>query len=71
MTEEVRQALGVCPPEVRAAVTEAVRCLTPEELRYRCGTVLRIYAGGRETEIPRVPVTPELLQSILSAATEH
>lgn len=71
MTEEVRQALRVCPLQVRTAVTEAARCLTPEELRFRCGTALRIFAGGRETEVPRVSVTPELLQSILSAATEY
>lgn len=71
MTEEVRQALRICPVQVRTAVTEAARCVTPEELRFRCGTALRLFAGGRETELPRIPVTSELLQNILSAATEH
>ena len=71
MTDEVRQALCICPEQVRSVVTEAARFLLPEELRFRCGTALRIFSCGKETEELRVLVTSELLQSILSAATEQ
>lgn len=71
MTDEVRQALRICPLAVREAIERTPLCGSLEEVRFRCGTSIRLYANRKETELPRSTVTKELLQDILSAATEH
>lgn len=71
MTDEVRQALNVCPKEVVQAVEAYPKHGALEELRFRSGGVLQLYAGGKEQAAPQVRITGELLQEILSAATEQ
>lgn len=71
MTDEVRQALRICPNALREAIERSSLCDNLEEVRFRCGTAIRLYANRKETELPRCLVTKEMLQSILSAATEH
>ncbi len=71
MTDEVRQALRICPNAPREAIEKSSLCDCLEEVRFRCGTALRLYANRKETELPRCLVTKELLHHILSAATEH
>lgn len=71
MTDEVRQALRICPNAVREAIEASKLCDNLEEVRFRCGTAIRLYANRKEVELSGRLVTKELLQSILSAATEH
>lgn len=71
MTDEVRQALRICPNAVREVIEASKLCDNLEEVRFRCGTAIRLYANRKEVELSGHLVTKELLQSILSAATEH
>lgn len=71
MTDKVRQALRICPNALREAIEKSKLSDNLEEIRFRCGTAIRLYANRKEEELSGRLVTKELLQSILSAATEH
>ena len=64
MTEEVRQALRICPLGLRDAGAM-------EELRLRCGQPPACRIAGKERALPLAPVTPELLRGILEQATQR
>lgn len=71
MTQEVKQALSVCPLQLRAAAERLPeRCLdSMEELRLRCGQVATVLSSQAEQELKGVTVTQDMLQGVVSAAT--
>lgn len=71
MTKEVRQALQICPAELRQRIEAYPQSARLEELRFRLGGVVHLLSEGREIAVPEQRVTREFMQSILSAATEH
>ena len=71
MTEEVRQALQICPQELRRQVMEFPLPKPLEEVRLRLGRPVQLYTEDGETVLPKQRVTRELLQQVLSLATEH
>ena len=66
MTEEVRQALRICPPGLRQAIDRLPDAGAMEELRLRCGQPPACRIAGKEHALPLAPVTPELLRGILA-----
>lgn len=71
MTEEVRQALRICPPGLRQAIDRLPDAGAMEELRLRCGQPPACRIAGKEHALPLAPVTPELLRGILEQATQR
>ena len=71
MTEEVRQALRICPPGLRQAIDRLPDAGAMEELRLRCGQPPACRIAGKERALPLAPVTPELLRGILEQATQR
>ena len=71
MTEEVRQALRICPPGLRQAIDRLPDAGAMEELRLRCGQPPACRIAGKEHTLPLAPVTPELLRGILEQATQR
>lgn len=67
---EIRQALCICPETVGRAVCLAPDWETLEELRFRLGKRLQMVCS-RGTRTLDIPVTQELLQSILDRATKQ
>ena len=65
MTEEVRQALRICPPGLRQAIDRLPDAGAMEELRLRCGQPPACRIAGKEHALPLAPVTPELLRGIV------
>ena len=71
MTEEVRQALRICPLGLRQAIDRLPDAGAMEELRLRCGQPPACRIAGKERALPLAPVTPELLRGILEQATQR
>ena len=71
MTEEVRQALRICPLGLRQAIDRLPDAGAMEELRLRCGQPPACRIAGKEHALPLAPVTPELLRGILEQATQR
>ena len=71
MTEEVRQALRICPPGLRQAIDRLPDAGAMEELRLRCGQPPACRIAGKERALPLAPVTPELLRGMLEQATQR
>ena len=66
MTEEVRQALRICPLGLRQAIDRLPDAGAMEELRLRCGQPPACRIAGKEHALPLAPVTPELLRGMAS-----
>lgn len=58
MTEEVRQALRICPLGLRQAIDRLPDAGAMEELRLRCGQPPACRIAGKERALPLAPVTP-------------
>ena len=71
MTEEVRQALRICPLGLRQAIDRLPDAGAMEELRLRCGQPPACRIAGKERALPLAPVTPELLRGMLEQATQR
>ena len=71
MTEEVRQALRICPPGLRQAIDRLPDAGAMEELRLRCGQPPACRIAGKERALPLAPVTPELLRGMLAVSYTH
>lgn len=71
MAQEVRQALEICPADIRRAVEQLNEKSVLEEVRMRSGRVVSVLSGGAQQPLKGVRATQELLQSVLSAATGH
>lgn len=71
MTEEVRQALRICPPGLRQAIDRLPDAGAMEELRLRCGQPPACRIAGKEHALPLAPVTQELLRGMLEQATQR
>lgn len=69
MTQEVRQALAVCPEELRRLVREKTGGEGVEEVRLRLGREATALLGGREKRLGGQRVTAALLEEILGNAT--
>ena len=70
MTEEVRQALRICPPGLRQAIDRLPDAGAMEELRLRCGQPPACRIAGKERALPLAPVTPELLRGMAGLEPE-
>ena len=55
MTEEVRQALRICPPGLRQAIDRLPDAGAMEELRLRCGQPPACRIAGKERALPLAP----------------
>ena len=71
MTEEVRQALRICPPGLRQAIDRLPDAGAMEELRLRCGQPPACRIAGKERALPLVPVTPELLRDLIRQLSDR
>lgn len=71
MTQEVRQALAICPLDVKREVERlpAQEAERLEELRLRVGRAVMYCSGGAEKPLAKLQTTQDLLQGILAAAT--
>ena len=71
MTEEVRQALRICPPGLRQAIDRLPDAGAMEELRLRCGQPPACRIAGKERALPLAPVTPELLRDLIRQLSDR
>ena len=73
MTKEIRQALQICPENIRTAVEEKIKRtgISPEELRVRNGQPVWLSAGGKEIALENLTATRETINRIVAAATDH
>ncbi len=69
MTKEVRQALRVCPQEIRACLERFPQISALEEIRLRNGREIMAGCGGREYVLGGERVRSQDLEDILEAAT--
>lgn len=67
----IRQALRVCPPEVREAALRLPDATQIEELRLRCGRSPTVSVSGKERGIAAPLTTANMLEDIVARATGH
>ena len=68
MPDGLASALALLPRELREAA-DALRRKQAEEFRLRAGRPPTVLAGAREEPLSDAPVTPEMLRSVIDAAT--
>jgi len=69
--QAVKQAVAICPPELRQAVLRRPLAEQTEELRLRIGRQPTVLVRGREEALPTDRVTAFLLEDMLARATRH
>ena len=69
--DAVRQAVSVCPPEVRELILRLPYVRQLEEIRLRNGQTLSVTVNGEERTIQSPVVTGEWLEDVITRATGH
>lgn len=69
--DEIRQALQLCPADIRDAVLRLPDAAEIEEIRLRCGQAVCVSVNGKERALDRGAVSGSCLENVIARATGH
>ncbi|MBQ6431628.1 MAG: stage III sporulation protein AB [Oscillospiraceae bacterium] len=69
--DEIRQACGILPPEIRDIILRLPYAAEIEEIRLRCGRAIAVTVKGKERQPAAALVTAKTLEDVIAKATGH